>query len=597
MSTTTGQLNVTELLAASGVFSALDKDMIQAVAQELQPMRLMGGETLFREGDSGESLFLLVHGRLAVSVNKQLVGEVGRGQVVGEMSVLTGEPRSATVRAERDSLLVRFSKEAFERIVEKDPRVMTLISRRLIARLREASKGTFRARVVTIALLPVHASVPIADIAKNFTQSLSEFGKCGNITSKWFDDISKGDEAFNASAPLQELENQFQFVIYQADPARPNWTRLCLRQADRILIIARGDQQPDSATLGNVVDELRMVRKTAPSELVLVHPESNARPERTQQWVKALNVETFHHVKAGSATGYNRLARILTGRAIGLVLGGGGARGFAHIGVIRAFADLGIPIDFIGGTSMGSVISAQHAAGWDFKTMIEINRKGWIDMDPMRDKTLPVMALLSCRKLDHMLDMMFDDLQIEDLWIKYFCVSANLTQASEMVHQVGSLKRWVRASMAIPGVALPVFDKGDLLIDGGVLNNLPGDIMRQISGGTVIVVDVSPQKDLSVDPAIQRAPSSWKIIASRMPLREKIHVPNLLDIMMRTVMLSSTQNSQEVAKGVDLYLRPPIDQFTLFEWKSLEKLATAGYEFARIKLQEWWQQRLPSNIN
>src|SRR5262245_2686570 len=159
MSTAARPINVSELLASSGVFNALDPEMIQAVAQELQPMRLMGGETLFREGDAGESLFLLVHGRLTVTVNKQLVGEVGRGQVVGEMSVLTGEPRSATVRAERDSLLVRFSKQAFERIVEKDPRIMTLISRRLIARLREASKGNFRARVVTIALMPVHASV------------------------------------------------------------------------------------------------------------------------------------------------------------------------------------------------------------------------------------------------------------------------------------------------------------------------------------------------------------------------------------------------------------------------------------------------------
>src|SRR5262249_5811332 len=158
------------------------------------------------------------HGRLTVTVNKQLVGEVGRGQVVGEMSVLTGEPRSATVRAERDSLLVRFSKQAFERIVEKDPRIMTLISRRLIARLREASKGTFRARVATIALMPVHPSVPIADFSKNFVQSLSEFGKCGIITAKWFDEISKGDDNFNAGAALQELENQFQFVIYQADP-------------------------------------------------------------------------------------------------------------------------------------------------------------------------------------------------------------------------------------------------------------------------------------------------------------------------------------------------------------------------------------------
>jgi predicted acylesterase/phospholipase RssA len=311
--------------------------------------------------------------------------------------------------------------------------------------------------------------------------------------------------------------------------------------------------------------------------------------------VKTLGPEDrHHHLRINSAPDFDRLTRILTGNAIGLVLGGGGARGFAHIGVLRAFAEAGIPIDMIGGTSMGSVIAAQHAMGLDFKSMIDINRKGWLDMDPLKDKTVPVMAMLACRKLDGMIEMMFGDTIIEDLWVKFFCVSANLTQAEIMVHQKGALARSVRASMAIPGVALPVFNDGDLLVDGGVLNNLPGDIMRTICGGKVIVVDVSPQKDLTVDPSMLLAPSSSEVIWSKInPLKETIDVPNVLAIMMRTVMLSSTQTSQDIAKKVDLYVRPPIDGFGIFEWKSLDKLAEAGYEFGRKKLAEWWilQQR------
>ena len=589
---------IRELLLAGGLFNAVDSAMLEAIEQELESVRLPGGQTLFSQGDAGDSLYVLAHGRLSVSIavdgHEQVIGEVGRGQVVGEMAVLTGEPRSATVRAVRDSELIRFSKPAFERVIEKDPRTMTLISRRLISRLRQSNRGTFHARVSTIALVPVHPGVPLKEFAERFVKALSQQGTCAHVSAETAGLPDLSDR--HAGSILEEYETRFQYVVYQADAASTEWTQLCIRQADRILLVGRGDQRPGPETISPEIAEFGRAKTTTETQLVLLHPDSSDRPKGTLEWVHALGVDNkYHHVRLGSAPDHERLARILTGHAVGLVLGGGGARGFAHIGVLRAFAECGIPIDFIGGTSMGSVIAAQHAAGFDFETMVAINRKGWIAMDPLRDKTLPVMALLSGRKLDAMIEMMFQDLQIEDLWVKYFCVSANLSQARTMVHQEGPLKKWVRASMAIPGVAPPVFDHGDLLIDGGVLNNLPGDIMKKICGGMVIVVDVSPQKDLTVDSMTERAPTSWEILASRVnPLQETIMVPNVLAIMMRTVMLSSTQTSHEIARDVDLYLRPPIDKFSLFEWKSLEKLADVGYEFARIKLRDWWQQRAAS---
>jgi NTE family protein len=574
------------LLESSGLFDALDPMILQSVEDELETVRLPGRETLFREGDVGDSLYLLVHGRLIVSVSvnnrEHVIGEIARGELVGEMAVLSGEPRSATVRAARDSDLLRFSTRAFERVVEKDPRVMTLVARRLIERLRRVNTGSFRTTISTIAVVPVNPSISTEAFTTQFVSALSEYGRVVCLTD--VPDLSGRD----LNQVLQDQEQAADFVVYQASPDRPDWMHLCVRQADRILLVARGDQTA-RASVDPKILELCRAKTRVDAELVLVHPDSTTQPLNTAEWIEALGVQRHHHLRATATDDYKRLVRILTGRGIGLVLGGGAARGFAHIGVLRSLMENRVPVDFIGGASMGSIIAAQFAAGLDWQQMIDLNRKGWIDMDPLRDKTLPLIALLSCRKLDRMIEMMFADLRIEDLWLKYFCVSANLTRAVTMVHHSGPLKKWVRASVAIPGVATPVIDNGDLLIDGGVLNNVPGDVMQKICGGSVIVVDANPQVDLTIDAGITKIPSPWKIIASRLnPLRKSIKVPTIVDIMMRTAMLASTQSSQASARAIDLHLSPPTDEFGMFEWTALNKLADVGYAFAQTIVPAWW---------
>ena len=319
-----------------------------------------------------------------------------------------------------------------------------------------------------------------------------------------------------------------------------------------------------------------------------LHADRSGSPTETRRWLEAGRVTTHHHLGVATPSDYDRLARFLTGRAVGLTLGGGGARGLAHIGVIRAFQEAGIPIDMIGGTSMGAVIAAQYALGLDYQTMVEINRKGWIKMDPLKDKTLPIVALLSGKKLDRMLTMMFGNARIEDLWIKYFCVSVNLTQAETVIHQSGLLRTAVRASAGIPGVAPALCNKGDLIVDGGVLNNLPADVMRTLSGGKVIAVDVSPQRDLAVDPTCRELPSSWKILWSRInPFMDTVKVPSILAVIMRTLMLSSVHSTHLVRKHVDLYICPPLDSFGIFDWQQIDKIVDAGYQCAVKKLEEW----------
>ncbi len=593
---------VMELLASTGLFSVLDAATLESVEAALEPVHVPGGEILMRQGDPGDSLYVLIYGRLLITVQnehgeEEVIGEIGRGETVGEMAVLTGEPRSATARAIRDSELVRFSRDAFEHVIGANPRAMMLVARRLVTRLKSARRPYPKTKLNTIAIVSLDPGLPLSDFATRLAEGFSRSGSTLHMNSRivkkdWGAEAAGFELAIGdpkISVWLDEQETTHKYVIYEADNDFSPWTSLCLRQADRILLVTRAETAPEIRRGGEEFERLCTRKTGVRKDLILVHQNGVERPAGTRKWLDAITgMDTHHHLRLDSQADYDRLARNLTGQAIGLVLGGGGARGLAHIGVIRALEEMGVPIDVIGGTSMGAVIAAQYALGHSYRELLEINRRGWVVLDPFKDKTIPIMAILSCKKLDRMLAMMFGDAKIEDLWLKFFCVSANLTQAEMNIHTEGSLARAVRSSLAIPGVAVPVFENGNLIVDGGVLNNLPGDVMGKICGGSVIVVDVSAQKDLSIDPQVVRAPSPWRILWSRInPLASPIDAPGILSIMMRTIMIGSLHSSKMVAQQADLYIRPPVERHGMFDWKSIDQIVETGYQFALDKIGEW----------
>ena len=192
-------------------------------------------------------------------------------------------------------------------------------------------------------------------------------------------------------------------------------------------------------------------------------------------------LDSYHHVRLGDPGNLARVASILSGRAVGLALGGGGARGYAHIGVVAALRGLGIPIDMVGGTSMGAVIAAQVALGLSREELINLNLR-FMSRKPFAQYTIPMLALLNARRLQEGMQMAVGETQIKDLWINCFAISVNLTTTEMVVHDRGPVWEAVRASVSLPGI-LPPFVRGShLLVDGGVINNLPGDVMRQRGG-------------------------------------------------------------------------------------------------------------------
>jgi predicted acylesterase/phospholipase RssA len=288
---------------------------------------------------------------------------------------------------------------------------------------------------------------------------------------------------------------------------------------------------------------------------------------------------------------FNRAARRISDRAVGLVLGGGGARGLAHIGVLQALEEAGIPVDVIGGTSMGSVMAAAYARGWAPSKILEFASETFSETNSVRDLDLPMISILAGHKLNRLLQAFFEEIDIADLWLPYFCISANLSEGEMVVHDKGLLWERVRASCSLPGIFPPVLVDGQLLVDGGVMNNVPIDIMdRRCTGGTVIAVNVGGGGASGLASSNYWNYSGWSHLRHRLTSKsENEHVANIIDILLWTTTLSSKRHlHQIVASGlVDLYLTPPVQEFELLGFDAYEKLYKIGYEYALKQISTW----------
>lgn len=611
------------LLASIPLFRSVGAPALRELAGEVTWIEFSGGETLFRQGDAGDALYVLMRGRLRAFDDSQdglALGEIGQGESVGEMALLSGAPRTATVKAIRDSLVVKLTKEVFDRLVMKYPQMMQQISLMVVDRLRVMIESTqvvdyaASAPVVTIAVVPVTADVPMAEFMPKFVKVFSGQSTVLHLTGATLDrvlgagatQVSEDDPRnSDITAWLDDQEDKCGFVIYEAEPANSSWTSRCFRQADCILLVAAGGSDPGAASAQ--IDSLRsqLSRVTARKELVLVHQRRDVVPTGTMKWIKALAVDRHHQVHLGTPSDFASVYRFLTGKSVGLVLSGGGARALAHIGAIRALQEAGIPIDFIGGASLGAAVAAQFAMGWDLETVIRMAKKGLVDSGRMEDFVFPIVSLIASRRFMKVLIETFGDAQIEDLWTRFFCVTTNLTQAKLMVHQEGLLRRWLRAGASVPGIAPPECYEADLLVDGGVLNNIPVDVMKKLVRGPVIAVDVAAERDLTMradhhtfvrDFNQHRVylPRAARIILNRLnPFGKRIPMPFIHDILLQTAGLSSVVSEAAWKEHTELYIKPPVGQFKLLDFQAIDKLVEIGYETAVKEIPKW---RGPRNL-
>jgi NTE family protein/lysophospholipid hydrolase len=584
------------------LFGTMSNDLLKKIDSYLQWHRLKRGEILFRQGDRGDRLYIIVSGRLQVVADNEdgetRTVERARGEVIGEMALLLGGHRTATVRCIRDSDLVSISSDAAERLVEEHPKVMLGITRMLARRVQQGMHALKRKRTgMSIAVIAAQPGAPLSEFSQRLGKVLTEFASTLHLNSHRVDSLIQvenisqvGDDnpyRMSLSIWLDEQETKHEFILYEADMSRTSWTNRCLKQADHIVILARASDSrrfdENAVSLFSQEGCISSAKRT----LVLLHSDPGRLPSETKQWKELLQAQNHHHLAGESDAQYRRLARILAGKAVGVVLSGGGACGFAHIGVIRALEEAGVPIDLIGGTSMGAAISAQYAMGMTWEEMVRLGRKTFIDSKPFREFTIPYFSFIGCRKFDDTLKKLYGETMIEDLWINYFCISTNLTTAKPVVHDRGPLRRAVRASTSLPGIVEPVIQGNELLVDGGVLNNLPVDVMQDLWDCSIIAVNASGGSDVF---SVQReeVPSPMELFRGfSRPSSSNVRFPNLFDIISRTTTVSSVHKTNFARTAAALFLRPPVSGLGLLNFAAIDQIVAIGYEYARKEVALW----------
>ena len=363
------------------------------------------------------------------------------------------------------------------------------------------------------------------------------------------------------------------------------------------MYVADAEHEPVTTAVANEVQQQEASHAERRSALVLLHGDVE-RPRGTLRWLEQLKLARHLFAKGGRArhfhirrhrqSDFERLARYLSGREVGLVLSGGGARGFAHVGCIRAMHELGIPIDMIGGVSMGSLVSAAYA--YDPERFDEtINTVESQLKGALFDITVPVVSIARGRRFDTRLRGWFGaETRIEDLWMPYFCVSSNLTEANIVVHEAGKLWWAVRASGTLPGLTSPVVHEASLLFDGCLLDNLPMDVMRERMGSaTVIAVDVVPPHDLKVHLPEVQSPSGWWLLWRKLnPFVKSVALPNIVSILHRAGELGSVYGRQKLIdqKIADSYLQPPVEHINIADFDGIAEARQIGYDHCKAEL-------------
>jgi NTE family protein len=375
---------------------------------------------------------------------------------------------------------------------------------------------------------------------------------------------------------LAEQEEHYEHVIFECDDTPSAWSARCLRQADVVMFAAAANADPAPGAHEVRLRAGAMGFADTPRELILVHAGAAI---DTARWLDdGGRFRRHHHVVRYDPAGYDRIARLVTGRAHGLVLGGGGARGFAHLGALRAFQEARIPIDIVGGTSMGAIVGAQYAMGYSLDRMIDLNRRSFVHTNPISDYTIPLVSLIAGDRMSRTLKKMFGDARIEDQRLPYFCVATNLSRATIAVHQQGSLAFAVGTSIAVPGLAPPLIHNGDFLVDGGLLENVPVGVMRRVSQGRVFTVDVSKRVEFTTTRKPYNALSGWRVLRERLGrVTKRATVPSMYQLLWRATVLKSVHRSDEVQRMSDVYIHPELDDVEIFEWKEFDRAMEAGY--------------------
>ncbi len=560
-----------DFLARTPLFSGIDPEFREQLAAKSHSYHLAAGQWLFREQEPGDAMYVVRAGRLEVvdEAAGVVIRELGRGDATGELALLTGSPRSASVRAARATDLIAVDQADFNELLNSSPALSLALNRSLGRQLRDTRAPAFtaRPRPTTIALIALDGTIPLPRLAARLGDALKAHLSVGVLDGSDVPASAVPADPAGAYGPLldrAEAGHDLVLLIGGSVLHGDAWLTFCLQQADRILAVTAG---------GPVPPALGTYPELQGCDLVAYH----AAPGELGGWAAALDPVESHVIREPEFDAdIARAARRLSGTSIGIVLSGGGARAFSHIGVLEELTAAGLTIDRVAGVSMGAVIGALFAMGRDADEIDAICFDEWVQRLPLGDYTIPRHSLVRGERVQSMLHRTFGTTLIEEVPRSFMCASTELRSGRLRIARHGPLWEAVGFSINLPILGPPAVRGRDMFVDGSLVDNLPVKAMADMAEGPIIAVDVKATLERP-----EPGPPTARTRDDRPP-----RPPSLGETLMRVLLLGSENTSEAARRHADLVIKPRVQGIGLLEFHQLDTAREAGRAAAREALEQ-----------
>ena len=587
------------------LFQGLPAADLVLLEQQLDAILVSRGVCVVREGEDAGALYVVVSGRFAVEIdgNPEPVTEIGQGATIGEIAFFAGGQRTASVRAIRDSVVVRLTRADFDAISIRAPAIWTTIASTLATRLaietrksanlRKSASGLTRAgpRPRTIALIRAgSAPIPPGFIEAFITIANATAGTLVVTSGSIGGHVANGAPADAATtAALNDLEARYDTIVFIADGTLTAWSEKAISQADAVLAVAVHPDGPLGSAVPRNALELFAATLHKPSalRLAIVHPRRGS-IQGTRHWLHERTPFLHHHVALNDPPSIARLWRFLRGEAYGFVACGGGAYCAAHIGVYKAFREAETSFDFFGGTSGGAAMAAAFAQDLEPAEINARVHRMFIEGKALARYTLPRYSLLDHTHFDHHLRKEYGDVRVEDVWLPYFAVSADLSSATLEVHRTGPLWQAIRASSAIPGLLPPYYTAdGRTLVDGSVIANVPVEMMHALKTGPNVIVSVHAPETERVEVDYNALPARrqllWRALNPFAP-GTLPKAPSAATVLVRSLMANRGHYQHHIGPDDWLLVPPTPKNMSALDWRRHSELMQAAYGYTAAQI-------------
>lgn len=551
-------------------------------------LSVKSGECIYQAGDPATHIYFLVDGLLAIesSLPNQPPKEITKiypGEPVGIYGVISSTHYPYTLLARRYSRVARLEKDFFDKYLGHNPKVLRRLIEKLVhTTLLSANQESHKNTMTHIALLPANHDMDLSQFYKSFKQALS----ADHDTVEFFTSENEQSPDESLFSSLRRIGAHDKLKVFLLNPRHTNMSHFFLNHSDKIIVIGNGDtKQAMSKEAASILADTHLKK-----ELILVYAKKTI-PLYTTSWLSTASYYRFHHLALNQTDDYERLARFMHGTAIALVLGGGGTRGWVHAGVIKSLLAHNIPIDTIAGTSIGAFAGSNFFKTEDYDVLCQDAMALTLDFKNLfrlSHFTFPFTSILTGKKPTQYLKETFGTRSIESLWRPFFCVSCDLNSSQEYIHRTGSLWQAVRASLSLPALIPPMVINGKSHVDGGIINNLPVDLMREFldNTGTIIAVNLSSYQDLN----FYNSPPElgfWKALKLRYQKATRQSAMDLTEVILRASFAGAYLSLQNNANRADILINPDLRDFSLLKETSperVEQLIQIGYEEMNKKI-------------